>query len=114
MVGGLLGRIASLFGVHVGLAVLAGGALSALNVEGLARFVGLVTETEPGRASWLTVIGLGFRYLLLGLALFVILSVWRANILAVSLGLSAPVAAVCLEWGLFSMREFGSDSDTNH
>lgn len=89
-------------------AVAAGGALSALNIEGLVKLVHVVTARSPVKASWLAILGVGFRYLLLGIGLFVIVSVWRANVVAISLGLSAPVAAVFLEWGLDSVREFRS------
>ena len=93
----LLLSVASLpFGVGFAGAVLAGGVLSALNMEGLARMVRLVTSRNSDRASWLAVVGVGFRYLLLGVGLFVIVSVWRVNVLALSLGLSAPAAAVFL------------------
>jgi hypothetical protein len=111
---GLVGVFALLglfWGLPSAAAVAAAGALAALNVEGLARLVGIVTARSPARGSLLAVLGVGLRYLLLGLALFVILSVWRANVIAVSIGLSVPVAAIFLEWGLSSMREFGSDSD---
>jgi hypothetical protein len=96
------------WGPPVAASVAAGGALAALNVEGLARTVDVLTLRAPKRASWLSVIGLGFRYLLLGMGLFVIVTVWRANVLALSLGLSAPVFAVFWELGLESMREFRS------
>jgi hypothetical protein len=88
--------------------IAAGGALAALNVEGLARTVDVLTLRAARRASWLAVLGLGLRYLLLGLGLFVIVTVWRANVLALSLGLSAPVLAVVWELGLESKREFRS------
>jgi hypothetical protein len=101
----LLGLV---WGLPAAAAVAAGGILSALNVEGLARLVRVVTVRSSQKASWLTILGVGFRYLLLGVGLFVIVSVWHANVVALSLGLSAPVAAVLLEWGLDSMREFRS------
>ena len=97
-----------LWGPSFAAPVAAGGILSALNLEGLARTVQVVTSRSARSASWLTVAGVGLRYLLLGVALFVIVGVWRANVVALSLGLSAPVAAVVLEWGLESMRVFRS------
>jgi len=102
------------FGVGFAAGVLAGGALSALNLEGLVRLVRSVTALSSGRASWVAVFGVGFRYLLLGIGLFVILSVWRVNVLALSLGLSAPVAAAALELARDTFKEFrnSSDSDT--
>jgi hypothetical protein len=107
--------VASLpFGVGFAAGVLAGGALSALNMEGLVHLVRWVTALSSGRASSVAVLGVGFRYLLLGIGLFVILSVWRVNVLALSLGLSAPVAAVVLELARDTVREFRNrnDSDT--
>jgi hypothetical protein len=92
-------------------AVLAGGVLSALNVEGLVRLVNLATSGSPDRSSWLTVLFVSFRYLLLGVGLFVIVSVWRVNVLGLSLGLSAPAAAVFLELARDTLREFRSHSD---
>jgi hypothetical protein len=99
------------FGAGFAGAVLAGGALSALNTEGLARMVRLATSGSTGRASWLAVLGVGLRYLLLGVGLFVIVSVWRVNVLALSLGLSAPAAAVFWELARDTLREFRSHSD---
>ena len=105
---GLLTVLGLYWGPSIAASVAAGGALAALNVEGLARTVDVLTLRTPKSASWLSVIGLGFRYLLLGMGLFVIVTVWRANVLALSLGLSAPVFAVFWELGLESMREFRS------
>jgi ATP synthase I chain len=96
------------WGMSVVTAVAAGGILASLNVEGIARLVHVVTSTSPERATGLAVVGVGFRFILLGVGLFVMISVWHANVVAVSVGLSAPVAAVLLEWGLDSMREFRS------
>jgi D-alanyl-lipoteichoic acid acyltransferase DltB (MBOAT superfamily) len=105
----LISSLLALFwGPLTAAAVAASGALAALNVEGLSRLVGLVVSRSPRSASLLTVVGVGFRYLLLGVGLFVIVGVWRANVFAVTLGLSAPVLAVFLEWGFDSMREFRS------
>lgn len=108
---GVFSLLALFWGVSTAAAVAASGALAALNVEGLAKLVGLATAKSPGRGSAIAVFGLAFRYLLLGLALFVILNVWRANVFAVSIGLSAPVAAIFLEWGLYSTRELESKND---
>ena len=92
-------------------AVAGGGILSALNLEGLLKTVQFVTARTPKKGATLAAVGLGLRYLLLGVALFVIVSVWHANVLGLVLGLSAPVAAVFLEWGLDSIREFRANSD---
>jgi hypothetical protein len=99
------------FGGAFAAAILAGGALSALNVEGLVRLLSLITSASSARASRLAVLGVGFRYLLLGVGLFVIVSVWRVNVLGLSLGLSAPAAAVFLEFARDTLREFRRHSD---
>lgn len=100
--------LALVWGLAAAAAVAASGALAALNVEGLSRTVALVTSRSPEKASRLTILGLCLRYLLLGAGLFVIFGVWRANVIAVTFGLSAPVLAVFLEWGLEAMRELRS------
>jgi len=105
---GLLSLASLPFGAAVAGAVLAGGAISALNLEGLVRLVHLLTSTTPRKASWLAVLGVALRYLLLGVGLFVIVGVCRANVVALALGLSAPVFAVFLEWGLATFRELRS------
>lgn len=92
----------------VAASVAAGGIIAAVNVEVMARLVGTLTEGSPGRGSWLAILWVGLRYLLLGAALFVIFSVWRANVIAVAVGLSAPVAAVVMEWGLHFVRKTDS------
>ena len=104
----LLSILALAWGARVSASVAAGGILSAANLEGLVRLVHVLTAPSLPARSWLTIIGVGLRYLLLGIGLFVIVGVWHANVVALSVGLSAPVAAVFLEWGLESMREFRS------
>jgi ATP synthase I chain len=99
------------FGAGYAAAILAGGALATLNLEGLVRLTHMLTSRPSDRASWLAVLGVGFRYLLLGIGLFVIVSVWRLNVLALSLGLSAPAAAVFLELARDTLREFRNHSD---
>ena len=99
------------WGASIALAVAAGGVLSTLNLEGLVRLVDLLTSTTPRKASWLAVLGVVLRYLLLGVGLFVIVSVCRANVVALGLGLSAPVFAVFLELGLATFGEFRSHND---
>jgi len=99
------------FGPAFAASVLAGGALSALNMEGLVRLVNAATSRPSDRASLLAVLWVSLRYLLLGIGLFVIVSVWRLNVLALSLGLSAPAAAVLLELVRDAKREFRSHSD---
>jgi hypothetical protein len=99
------------FGTSFAASVLAGGALSALNMEGLIRLVSTATSRPSDRTSLLAVLWVCFRYLLLGIGLFVIVSVWRLNVLALSLGLSAPAAAVLLELARDAKREFQSHSD---
>lgn len=107
----LMSVAAIAWGGRIALAVAAGGGLSTLNLEGLVRMVGLLTSTTPRKASWLAVLGVALRYLLLGVGLFVIVSVCRANIVALLLGLSAPVFAVFVEWGLVTVREFRRHND---
>jgi hypothetical protein len=99
------------FGSGIALSVLAGGALSTLNLEGLILLVQKLTSPASDRASWVAVLSISFRYLLLGIGLFVIVTVWRVNVLALSLGLSAPAAAVVLELARDTMREFRNHSD---
>lgn len=100
------------WGLPTAMSVLAGGLTSVVNLEVLAVFVQRVTSRAEGGLSWVAAIGLGARYLLLGLVLFVIFSVWHAHVVAVSIGLSAPVTAVFLEWVLFTIREFGANRDS--
>jgi hypothetical protein len=107
---GVLSLAGLVFGARFAAAVAAGGALSAWNLEGLIRLVNLVTSPSP-KASWRAVLSLCGRYLLLGVGLFVIVSVWRVNVLGLSLGLSAPAAAVFLELARDTLREFRSHSD---
>jgi hypothetical protein len=113
LLAGLFTLLGLPFGLGFAAGVLAGAVLSLLNLEGLARLVRWVTELSSGRASRAVVLGVGFRYLLLGIGLFVILSVWRVNVLALSLGLSAPVGAVVLELARDAIREFRNRSDSD-
>ena len=99
------------FGTAFAASVLAGGALSALNMEGLVRLVNAATSSPSDRASLLAVLWVSLRYLLLGIGLFVIVSVWRLSVLGLSLGLSAPAAAVLLELARDAKREFRNHSD---
>jgi hypothetical protein len=104
--------VASLwFGAGFAASVLGGGALSSLNMEGLIRLINAATSRPTERASVIAILWVFFRYLLLGIGLFVIVSVWRLNVLALSLGLSAPVAAVFLEFARDAKREFRNHSD---
>ncbi len=102
------------FGVGFAGAGLPGGILSAVNMEGHVRLMRLVTTRASERASLRAVLGVGFRYLLLGVGLFVIVSVWRVNVIALSLGLSAPVAAVFWELARDTLLEFRSHSDIDN
>ncbi len=107
----LLSIAALAFGVPIALSVAAGGVLSTLNLQGLVHLAHLLTSTTPRKASWLSALGVALRYLLLGVGLFVIVSVCRANVVALGIGLSAPVFAVFFELGLATFREFRSQSD---
>ena len=99
------------FGLPYFLGVLAGGVLAMVNFDTLGRLVGKLTGDKPALWSWLSVFGLLFRYILLCLALFVIISVWHANVVALALGFSAPVAAVLVECGLYAYRESKADRE---
>lgn len=107
----LMSVAALAFGARIAGAVAAGGILSTLNLEGLVRMVHFLTSATPRNASGLAVLEVALRYLLLGVGLFVTISVCRANVVALSLGLSAPVFAVVLEWTRGTMREFRSHND---
>ena len=48
-------------------------------------------------------------WVLLCIALFVIIGVWHANVVAVALGFSAPVAAVFVECGLYAYQELKAE-----
>ena len=110
----LFSGLALFWGVPRAMSVLAGGVASVLNMEALVIFIRRVTSRAESGLSRLAIIGLGTRYLLLGLSLFVIFSVWQVDVVALTIGLSAPVVAVCFEWVLLTIREFGADRDTEH
>ena len=74
------------------------------NFDLLARLVKNLTAERPRRVSWLGIFGVLFRYILLSIALFVIISVWHANVVGLALGFSAPVAAVFVECGIYFRR----------
>jgi len=100
------------FGIPVFLGVFSGGLLATANFEGLGRFVGNLGEERPSGSSWLGVFGLLFRYILLCSALFVIIGVWRVNVVALAVGFSAPVAAVFVECVIYAYRESKTQSET--
>ena len=99
------------FGLRFFLGALAGGVFAIANLEAIARLVGKLTGDKPGSVSWLGVFGVLFRYILLCIALFVIIGVWHANVVAVALGFSAPVAAVFVECGLYAYQEFTAERE---
>lgn len=99
------------FGLSSLLGALAGGVFALANFEAIARLVAKLTGDEPGSASWLGVFGVLVRYILLCIALFVIIGVWHANVVAVALGFSAPVAAVFVECGLYAYQEFKAERE---
>ena len=88
-----------LWGVDFALSVVVGGLLALLHFSALSWMVERVAQPSPTRGTKLALLGFGLRYALLGAALYVIFAVWKANVVAVSLGLSAPVAAIFFEWG---------------
>ena len=99
------------FGLRFFLGALAGGVFAIANLEAIARLVGKLTGDKPGSVSWLGVFGVLFRYILLCITLFVIIGVWHANVVAVALGFSAPVAAVFVECGLYAYQEFKAERE---
>lgn len=99
------------FGPRSFLGALAGGVFALANFEAIARLVGKLTGDKPGSVSWLGVFGVLVRYILLCIALFVIIGVWHANVAAVALGFSAPVAAVFVECGLYAYQEFKAERE---
>ena len=99
------------FGLQFFLGALAGGVFAIGNLEAITRLVGKLTGDKPGSVSWLGVFGVLFRYILLCIALFVIIGVWHANVVAVAFGFSAPVAAVFVECGLCAYQEFKAERE---
>lgn len=95
---GLATGLGLLGGVDFAASVAAGGLIALANYGALSWIVDRVAQPNPRRGTKLAVLGFGLRYALLGVALYVIFAVWNANVVAVSLGLSAPVAAIFFEW----------------
>lgn len=100
------------FGVSYFLGVLAGGLVALANFDIIERLGRRLTGDRPTTVSWLGVFGLLLRYILLCIALFVIIGVWHANVAAVALGVSAPVAAIFVECGLYAYRESTAERKT--
>ncbi len=98
------------WGLPFAVGALSGGLLALVNLHLIESVVQGMTAKRPGWLSWLGVFGILLRYILLSLALFVIIGVWHANVVAIALGLSAPVAAVFVECGLYFYREFMAKS----
>ena len=82
-----------------------------VGLGGIAHLVDRLSTQRPVSLSWLGVFGLLFRYILLCIALFVIIGVWHANVVAVALGFSAPVAAVFVECGLYAYQELKAERE---
>lgn len=99
------------FGAKFFVGALTGGLFAVVNLEALVRLVGKLTGDAPPSVSWLGVFGVLFRYILLCIALFVIIGVWHANVVAVALGFSAPVAAVFVECGLYAYQELKAERE---
>ncbi len=95
---GLATGLGLLGGIDFAASVAAGGLIAVVNYGALSWIVDRVAQPSPRRGTKLAVLGFGLRYALLGGALYVIFAVWDANVVAVSLGLSAPVAAIFFEW----------------
>lgn len=104
--------VGSLFwgGAHA-LGALSGGVLAMAGFEAVVRLVSRLTAEKPRSLSMLGVLGLLFRYILLCIVLFVIISVWRANVVALAVGISAPVAAVFVECGLYTYQELKAERE---
>lgn len=90
------------WGRSFSLSVLAGAAIAMVNYSAIERLTEGLTRREPRRASWLAVVWLALRYVLLVSVLYVIFAHWRASVVAVILGLSVPVVAVFAELALES------------
>lgn len=95
----------AILGLPYFLGVVGGGTVALVNFDALERLVRRLTAERPGPLSFIGVFGLLFRYILLCLVLFVIISVWHANVVALAVGFSAPVVAVFVECGLYAYRE---------
>ena len=95
---GLATGVGLLGGVDFAASVAAGGLIALVNYSALSWIVGRVAQPSSRRGTKLAVLGFALRYALLGAALYVIFALWKANVVAVSLGLSAPVAAIFFEW----------------
>ncbi len=95
---GLATGLGLLGGVDFAASVAAGGLIALANYSALSWIVDRVAQSNPRRGAKLAVLGFGLRYALLGGALYVIFGLWNASVVAVSLGLSAPVAAIFFEW----------------
>ncbi len=108
---GIFALAGLVFGLRFFIGALAGGVFAIANFEAITRLVGNLTGDKPGSVSWLGVFGVLFRYILLCIALFVIIGVWHANVVAVALGFSAPVAAVFVECGLYAYQEFKAERE---
>jgi len=93
------------------LGTISGGALAMAGLGGVTYLVGRLAAQRPAKGSWLGVLGLLFRYILLSIALFVIIGVWHANVVAVAIGLSAPLAAVFVECGLYAYQELKAERE---
>lgn len=99
------------FGPRFFLGAFTGGVFAIVNLEAIVRLVGKLSGDKPESVSWLGVFGVLFRYILLCIALFVIIGVWHANVVAVALGFSAPVAAVFVECGLYAYQELKAERE---
>ena len=89
----------SFFGPRIGLSVLAGAAVSVVNMRLLRRVAGALTGSLSGRAAVRIAALTGVRYLLLGAVLFAIIGLWNADVIGVVCGLGAPLPAILLEVG---------------
>ena len=69
------------------------------NLDIIARLVKKLTAERPTRVSWLGLFGVLFRYILLSIALFVIISVWKANVVGWLKNSRQSCRLGCPGWG---------------
>ena len=97
---GLIGLVGfSGEGPRIGLSVLAGAAVSVMNILVLRRVVEGLTAADSARSAIALAALTGVRFLLLGGVLFAIIAVWNADVIGVVCGLGAPLLAVLAELG---------------
>jgi hypothetical protein len=84
------------FGLAAGAGFLVGAAVSMVNFRWLKQLAEAIGSKGPPRKLWRAVV-FGGRYLLFGLACYVIVKVFGINVLAILAGLLVAAAAVLSE-----------------